>query len=90
MVAASERGGRLAGVRISRVLAASIGLRRIEERVEDVVAINRLASGAVEVRMDVLGRATAEDEVRISASEIPMTAARNDRRNVSSVRCRRV
>jgi hypothetical protein len=86
MVESSDRGERLAEVSIKRVLAVSIGLRRSEESVEEAVAINMLASGAVEVRIAVLGRAPAGDGVEMSPSGIPRIAARTDLRNVSNVR----
>lgn len=90
MVASSDLGGRLAGVSIRRVLAASIGLSRIDEIVEDTVAINRLIRGAVDVSIEVLGRAPTGDGLRISPSDIPRIAANNDLRNVSRVRWRTV
>ncbi len=86
MVASSDLGDRFAGVRIKRVRAASIGLRSSEERVDDAVAIKTLAKGAVDVRMDVLAKATAGDGLEISASDIPRTAANNDWKKESNVR----
>jgi hypothetical protein len=86
MVDSSDLGGRLAGVSIRRVLAVSIGLSRSDESVDDAVAINRLARGAVEVSKDVLGRAPVGDGLKMSPSEIPRIAANTDLRNVSNVR----
>lgn len=82
----SDLGERLAGVSIRRVRAVSIGLSRIEESVEDAVAIKTLASGAVDVSIAVLGIAPAEDGVKISASDILSIAASNDLKNASNVR----
>jgi hypothetical protein len=66
----------------------SIGLSRIAESVEDAVAISRLASGAVDVSTDVLGKAPTNDGPKISASGAPRIVAKNDRKKVSSVRRR--
>lgn len=90
MVESSDLGERLAGVSIRRVRAVSIGLSRIDESVEDAVAIRTLASGAVEVSMVMLGRAPAGDGVKTSPSGIPRIAANNDLRNASNVRWRTV
>lgn len=86
MVDSSDLGGRLVGVRIRRVRAVSRGLRRSEESVEDAVAINRLASGAVDVSIEVLGGAPAGDVLEMSPSCIPSNAAKNDPKKVSIVR----
>lgn len=86
IVESSDLGERLAGVSIRRVRAASIGLSRIEESVEDVVAIITLASGAVDVSIAVLGIAPAEDRVEISGSGTPRIAASKDLKKASNVR----
>ena len=86
MVESNDLGERLAGVSIRRVRAVSIGLSRIDESVEETVAINTLASGAVDVRIEVLGRAPVGDGLKMSPSGIPRIAAINDLKNVSIVR----
>ncbi len=82
----SDLGERLAGVSIKRVRAVSIGLSRIEDSVEDAVAITTLASGAVDVSIAVLGTAPAEDGIEISPSGILRMAASKDLKNASNVR----
>ena len=62
----------------------------MEDRVDDAVAIRTLATGAVEVRMEVLARAVADDGLEISPSGIPRIAANSDWKKVSNVRCRMV
>lgn len=86
MVDSNDLGERLAGVSISRVRAVSMGLSRIDDNVEDAVAIKRLASGAVDVSRELPGRTQAEDGIGISPSCIPKIAAKNDFKNVSIVR----
>ena len=86
MVARSDLGERLAGVSIRRVRALSTGLSRVDESVEDAVAINTLARGAVDVSIAVLGKAPAGDGVKTSPSDIPRIAAKNDLKNDSNVR----
>jgi hypothetical protein len=88
MVVSKDLGGRFAGVRMRRVRAVSIGLSRSDEIVEEAVAINTLATGAVEVSIDVLGTAPAGDGLMMSDSEIPRIPAKNDLKNVSKVRRR--
>ena len=86
MVDSKDLGERLAGVSIRRVRAVSTGLSRIDDNAEDAVAIKRLASGAVDVRIELLGRTQAGDGIDISPSCIPKMAAKNDLKNVSIVR----
>jgi len=90
MVESSDLGARLAGVSICRVRAVSMGLRRIEESVDEAVAMKMLASGAVAVSIAVLGRAPAGVGAERSPSGIPRTAARKDLKKASNVRWRRL
>lgn len=86
MVDNSDLGERLAGVSIRRVRAVSIGLRRIDESIEEAVAIHKLAIGAVHVSMELFDRAPVADGLKTSTSCIPRTAAKNDRKKASTVR----
>ena len=88
IVARRERGAREAGVRIRRVRAVSMGESRRVEMSVPVTEIKTLATGAVEVKIDVLGGAARGVGVDISDSAIPRTPARRDRRKVSRARCR--
>lgn len=86
MVDSKDLGERLAGVSIRRVRAVSMGLSRIDDTVEDAVAIKRFASGAVDVSMELLETTQAGDGIDTSPSCIPRNAAKNDLKNVSIVR----
>lgn len=68
------------GVKINLVRAASIGASMSAESAVDAVAISTVASGAVVPRIS-----DVEDR-EISVSLTPMTAAKNDLKNVSNVR----
>ena len=86
MVAHNVRGGHEDGVRISRVLEASIGESSNDVIAADAVAIKTAANGAVEVNMDELGIAPVLGGTSTSTSAIPNIAASNPRRNASVAR----
>ena len=88
-VACNDLGPWSVGVRISRVLAASIGASRRAERVVAAVAIRTVAAGEVETRTEESDMLAKLDQA-ISFSATPKTAAKKLRKNVSHVRSRTV
>ena len=74
------------GVRMSLVLAASIGESNKDDMAVEAVAIKTDATGAVEVNIDALGMAPALTGTSISASATPNIAASRPLMNVSIVR----
>jgi hypothetical protein len=89
-VAHNVRGEREEGVRMSRVLDASIGESSNEDIAADAVAIKTDAIGAVDVNIDELAIAPVLGGTSISTSAIPNIAANNPRRKVSVVRDNRL
>lgn len=85
-MAHNVRGEPEEGIRMSRVLDASIGESSNDDIAADAVAIKTDAIGAVDVNIDGLGIAPVLGGTSISASAIPNIAANNPRRNVSIVR----
>lgn len=88
-VASRDLGSCDAGVRISRVRAASTGARMRAESAVAVVAIKTVAAGDTEPRMVASDMPVANDG-EMSLSATPKTAARKLRKNVSKVRSRTV
>jgi len=84
-VASNVRGDCEEGVRISLVLAASIGERITAAMAADAVAIRIDAIGEVDVSTDELGIAPVDAGTSISASAIPKVAASMPRKKVSNV-----
>lgn len=79
-------GARDEGVRMSLVLAASIGESNTDDMAAEAVAIRNEAIGAVEVNIDALGIAPVLGGTSTSASATPNIAASRPLMNVSIVR----
>lgn len=84
-VASSDRGSFEDGVRISRVLAASMGARNRDVTAEDAVAIRTATTGEAAARIDELGMAPEALGITTSGSATPKLAAKKLRMNDSSV-----
>lgn len=80
------RGSWLEGVRMSLVLAASIGASRMADMAAAAVVIRIVAAGDAEARMDESGTAPDEVGTSMSFSATPSIAAKKLLKNVSIVR----
>lgn len=85
-VASSDRGSFEDGVRISRVLAASMGARNRVVTAEDAVAIRTATIGEAAAKMAESGMAPEALGINMSGSATPKLAARKLRINDSRVR----
>ena len=84
-VASKDRGSFEDGVRINRVLAASIGARNRDVIAEDAVAIKTVTIGEAAARIEESGMAPEALGINTSGSATPKLAARKLRINDSKV-----
>lgn len=84
-VPSSVRGSCVDGVRMRRVLAASIGARTNAARVVATVDRRTVVMGELEDSIDGSGIAEEVSWSKTSGSATPNTAPKNDRKKVSSV-----
>ena len=84
-VASKDRGSFEDGVRINRVLAASIGARNRDVMAEDAVAIKTVTIGEAAARIEESGMAPEALGISTSGSATPKLAARKLRINDSKV-----
>ena len=84
-VASSDRGSFEDGVRISRVLAASMGARNRDVTADDAVAIRTATTGEAAANMAESGMAPEALGINMSGSATPKLAARKLRMNDSKV-----
>lgn len=84
----SDRGSSDEGVRMRRVLAASIGESTRAASAVAAVEMRTVAAGDADARIEMSGMVEVVKGTRISGSEIPNKAARKLRKKVSRVRAR--
>jgi hypothetical protein len=84
-VASSDRGSFEDGVRINRVLAASMGARNRDVTADDAVAIRTATIGEAAANMAESGMAPEALGINMSGSATPKVAARKLRINDSRV-----